>query len=93
MAIFQIKLQAPDDIHPNTFMLIVDDGKLVTGPTGERKVVAANIYDRQLQLNVIYDADRHTAEIYVHGELKHTQKGLFDGEKVEVYFKCGVYAR
>ncbi|GLJ48410.1 hypothetical protein SUGI_1021810 [Cryptomeria japonica] len=72
--------------HATSMMLLVSNGNL---RHYNDQVVASDIYDRWIHLNVIHNAEEGKINVFVDG----TQKAVVnDGGHANHFFKCGVYA-
>ncbi|GLJ48402.1 hypothetical protein SUGI_1021720 [Cryptomeria japonica] len=72
--------------HATSFMLLASNGVLIRY---NDQVVASEIYDRWIHLNVIHNGDEGKVSVFVDGN----EKVLADDRgRANHYFKCGVYA-
>ncbi|GLJ48400.1 hypothetical protein SUGI_1021700 [Cryptomeria japonica] len=71
--------------HATSLMLLVSNGNL---RHYNDQVVASEIYDRWIHLNVIHNADEGKLYMFVDGMEKAVAN---DGGHAKHYFKCGVY--
>ncbi|GLJ48394.1 hypothetical protein SUGI_1021620 [Cryptomeria japonica] len=70
--------------HATAFMLHVYDGKLMRY---HEQLVASDVYDRWIHLNVIHDADEGKVSVFVDGNEALVAD---DRGRANHYFKCGV---
>ena len=73
--------------HSTSLQLRVYNGNLTHY---DDTVVATNIYNRWLHLNVTHDVSTHAIQIFVDGKLQMTTE---DNGGKSWYFKCGVYGQ
>ncbi|GLJ48396.1 hypothetical protein SUGI_1021640 [Cryptomeria japonica] len=71
--------------HSTSMMLLVSNGNL---RHYNDQVVASDIYDRWIHLNVIHNADEGKVYVFVGGKEKVVAD---DRGRAKHYFKCGVY--
>ncbi|GLJ48406.1 hypothetical protein SUGI_1021760 [Cryptomeria japonica] len=72
--------------HATSFMLLASNGVLMRY---NDQVVASEIYDRWIHLNIIHNADEGKVSVFVDGN----EKVLADDRgRANHYFKCGAYA-
>ncbi|XP_058087334.1 citrate-binding protein-like [Magnolia sinica] len=70
-----------------TFMLRVYNGVMKNYVTD---VVATDVYDKWMRINVIHDVDVGKVTLFINGTQRYEVKDHGPGD---LYFKCGVYAQ
>ncbi|GLJ48412.1 hypothetical protein SUGI_1021830 [Cryptomeria japonica] len=73
--------------HATALQLRVYDGQL---KHYKDEVLASDVYDRWIHLNVIHDADEGKVHVFIDGEEKIVAD---DRGRATHYFKCGVYTQ